>query len=131
MSPQSLLATSFLALTACFSLGCSDSYGFLDMTPRTTPPISVSVSNEGITVPVGVAVAIAVSPYDDDGQPMDKEVKVNLVSGDDRVLGVDSALEERSFVIYGAGPGTTAIFVEIDGVRADLIPGTSTLQQTP
>jgi hypothetical protein len=58
-------------------------------------------------------------------------VVLALIPKNRSVIGVETSLEERSFVFFGVGPGTTSISVEVDHLRRFEIPVTVKLQPAP
>jgi hypothetical protein len=117
-----------MALLGSLTMGCGPSFERLDFTFRTIPPAGVTVAHEGITIPAGVAVGLIVTPMDDSGDEMDEETRIVLESANPGIIGIDPALEERSFVLYGVGAGASGITVDIDGDYQGKIPATVVLQ---
>jgi hypothetical protein len=115
-------------------MGCGPDFERLDFEMRTVAPngVNVTINHKSITIPVGIAVGVIVTPIDDNGDRMgdddDDQVEVLLHSNDPGVIGIDPALERRSFVIYGAGPGSAGILVDVDGEYHGKIPATVVLQ---
>jgi hypothetical protein len=128
--PQQYPALGLLALVGSLAMGCAPEFERLDFTMRTFAPagVTVSVAYEGITIPAGIAVGVVVTPIDDSGDTMDEDVEVLLLSNNPGVIGIDRALENRSFVIYGAGAGSASILVDADGESQGKIPATVVLQ---
>jgi len=121
-------ALGLFALLGSLTMGCGPEFERLDFTLRTIPLDGATIGYGGISIPAGVAVGVIVTPIDDSGDAMEDEVKVLLVSDNPGVIGVDPALEERSFVIYGAGAGTAGVIVDVDGEYHGKIPATVVLQ---
>jgi hypothetical protein len=119
------LAVAALALSAL--TGCGPHFDHLDFEEKTTPPLPVSLLSTGVTVPVGVAVAFA--PIAMDGTERMEDAKVDLVSSDASVLGVDRAVDESAgYVIYGVRAGHAQISIFVDGSAEGSLPATVTAQ---
>ena len=112
-------------------VGCTPDFDHLEITVDTAPPLLVSVNPTNIDLPVGVAVGITATPFDTAGEAMDADVELALIAGNTSVVGVDPSIEDRSFVIYGVGPGTTTISVQVDHRSRSEIPVTVKLQPAP
>jgi len=119
---------SIVGACAVFAAGCTPDFDRLDFVSRTTPPNDVTLTFERVDMQTGVAVGVIVVPSAN-GEEMDDDILVEIRSKNTDVLGVDPALEDRSFVIYGVGPGTTDIVIEIDGSYRGTIPASVILQQ--
>lgn len=112
-----LARAAALATAALVLAGCGPDLNEVKFQIRTAPPgnAALTVSSEGIRMPVGVAVAVLVTPYDESGEIMeededDETARLELSSSDARVFGADRiSLDERSFVLYGVAPGTTEL----------------------
>lgn len=128
---MSSLKLSVLLGAAALGLlsGCGPDYAYLEIGQLTNPPVSVSLTNQGFSVPVGIAVGITIQAIDDRGEPMDTDTPAELLSLNASVLGLSPGLEDSTYVAYGTGPGTTEIAVSVDGERVDHIPVTVMLQQ--
>ena len=103
----------------------------------TDAPGFASIHEEEIRLEEGLAVAVVANPVDDDHDRLDVDTPVELVSSDDRVLGIarlefdPDEEEEKSesrqrgdwyFVIFGHSVGSTAVEVFIDGELEQEIP---------
>jgi len=129
---KKLPTASFLAASALGLLsGCGPDYGYLEVAQLTAPPLAVSVTNQGFSVPVGIAVGISVDAMDSQGEPVDEDYALRLLSMNASVLGLAPGLDDGTYVVFGTGPGTTEIAVELDEERVDHIPVTVLLQQAP
>lgn len=118
----------FAAVLALSTLaGCGPQFDHLDFAPHTTPPLSVSLLSTGITLPEGIAVAV--TPIAMAGGERMDDVRVELISSDGSVLGVDRAEEgEGDYVIYGIRAGSTRVSIFIDGSAEGTLPATVTPQ---
>ncbi len=121
-------AIALMGLLGSALVGCVPDFDHLEMDVDTTPPLGVQIGPTNVTVPVGVAVGVTATPFDTDGEKMDKDVVVDLVPLNQEVIGVETSLDERSFVFFGVGPGTTSITIEVDHQRRGEIPVTVKLQ---
>jgi hypothetical protein len=124
------LPVFFGAAALALLSGCGPDYAYLEIGQLTNPPVSVSLTNQGFSVPVGIAVGITIEAIDDQGEPMDEDVPVELLSMNASVLGLSPGLDEGTYIVFGTGPGTTEISVSVDDERVDHIPVTVMLQQT-
>jgi hypothetical protein len=120
-----------LGIAGSALVGCTPDFDHLEIALDTSAPLAVSVSATDIALPVGVAVGITATPFDTSGEEMDADVVLSLLAGNASVIGVDPSIEDRSFVLYGAGPGTTTLSVQVDHVRRFEIPVTVKLQPAP
>lgn len=121
--------TRFFAAALALSAlaGCGPEIYRLDFAPHTTPPLSVSLLSTGITIPEGIAVAV--TPIAMAGGERMDDVRVELISSDGSVLGVDRAEEgEEDYVIYGIRAGSAQISFFIDGSAEGTLPATVTPQ---
>jgi hypothetical protein len=116
-----------LAGLSALTTGCAEDLE-VDLNARTTAPLPVALSSRSVAVPAGVAVGVNAIPLSN-GDEMDEETTVELISENIQVLGVDRTIEDRSFVFYGVGPGTTDVRVYIDGSFAGTIAATVQLQR--
>jgi hypothetical protein len=123
-------ALALLGLLGGALMGCAPDFDHLEMTIDTTPPLAVSVSPTDVAVPVGIAVGVTATPFDTNGEKMDTDVVLALIPQNQEVIGVQASLDDRSFVFFGVGPGTTSITVEVDHQRRLEIPVTVKLQPT-
>ena len=123
-------ALVFLGLLGGALVGCAPDFDHLEMTIDTTPPLAVSISPTDVAVPVGIAVGVTATPFDTSGEKMDTDVVLALIPRNQQVIGVEASLDDRSFVVFGVGPGTTSITVEVDHQRQLEIPVTVKLQPT-
>jgi len=99
-------------LVALGAIGCGSDYN-VEFRSLTVPPKTVSLDDDQVQIPASIAVAVEVTPYED-GEEMGEDVFVELVSQNHGVIGVDVALEEREFVLYGVEPGSTDIDLYFD-----------------
>jgi hypothetical protein len=125
---KQLLSVMVIAALGALATGCGPDFERIDFANRTTPPVTTVIAYEGIEFKVGIAVATIATAVAD-GEDMDEETVIGLEPVNSDVIGVDPTIEANSFVIYGVGPGTTTINVEIDGELEGEIPVTVTLQQ--
>jgi hypothetical protein len=127
-TPRSFAALMILGLAGSALVGCGPSFDHLDVTLVTVPPLPVSVGPTNVDLPVGVAVGVSATPFDTNGEKMDDDVAVALIPKNASVIGVEANIDERGFVFFGVGPGTTSISVEVDHQRRFDIPVTVKLQ---
>lgn len=125
------VALVVLGIAGSALVGCVPDFDHLEVTLDTTPPLSVSVGSSNIRLPVGVAVGVTATPFDTTGEEMDSDVVLALIPRNEDVLGIDPSIDDRSFVIYGVGPGTTTVSVEVDHLSRFDIPVTVKLQPEP
>ena len=124
----SLGALTILVVFGGGLAGCAPDFDHLEIKIDTLPPLAVSVEPTNVALPVGIAVGITATPFDTSGAEMDSDVVLNLVPKNQQVLGVETSLDGRSFVLFGVGPGTTSISVQVDHVSRSDIPVTVKLQ---
>ncbi len=124
----SLAAVALIGLLGGALVGCVPDFDHLEMELDTTPPLAVSIGSTNVAMPVGVSVGVTVTPFDTNGEEMDSDIVLALISQNQEVIGVETSLDDRSFVFFGAGPGTTSITVEVDHQRRLEIPVTVKLQ---
>jgi len=129
-----------LAATLAGLAGCGPRFDHLDFAETTSPPLPVSFAPHHVGIPAGIAVGVDVTPMDDGGGPLARDVPVVLSSSDEGVLGVafqsmdgsssgdDADKPNRSFVIFGVAPGSAAIHVLVDGEREADVPVTVAAQ---
>ncbi|MEO5727543.1 MAG: hypothetical protein ABI134_03760 [Byssovorax sp.] len=120
-----------MGLAGSALVGCGPSFDHLEFGLLTVPPVSVSVGPTNVELPVGVAVGLTATPFDTDGEKMEDDVVLALIPNNPSVLDVETSTEDRSFVFFGVGPGTTSISVEVDHLRRFDIPVTVKLQPAP
>lgn len=120
-----------MGLAGSALVGCGPSFDHLEIDLVTVPPVSVSVGPTNLELPVGIAVGVTATPFDTDGEKMEDDVVLALIPKNPSVIGVETSIEERSFVFFGVGPGTTSISVEVDHLRRFEIPVTVKLQPAP
>ena len=125
---RSAIALALVGLLGGALMGCAPDFDHLEMQIDTTPPLAVSIGPTNVAVPVGIAVGVTATPFDTDGEKMDADVVLALIPGNQQVIGVQASLDDRSFVFFGVGPGTTSITVEVDHQRRLQIPVTVKLQ---
>lgn len=123
-------ALALVVLLGGALMGCAPDFDHLEMTIDTTPPLAVSISPTDVAVPVGIAVGVTATPFDTNGEKMDTDVVLSMIPQNQEVIGVQASLDDRSFVFFGVGPGTTSITVEVDHQRQLEIPVTVKLQPT-
>lgn len=124
----SAAALALVGLLGGALTGCAPDFDHLEMAIDTTPPLSVSIGATDVALPVGVAVGVTATPFDTNGEKMDADVVLALLPKNQQVIGVVASLDDRSFVFFGVGPGTTSITVEVDHQRRLEIPVTVKLQ---
>ncbi len=124
----SAAALAILGLLAAGLAGCAPGFDHLEIKIDTLPPLAVSVDPTNVELPVGIAVGITATPFDTSGDKMDSDVVLNLVPKNQKVLAVETSLDDRSFVLFGVGPGTTSISVQVDHESRTDIPATVKLQ---
>jgi hypothetical protein len=125
---SSLAAFVTLGLAGSALVGCGPDFDHLEVTPVTVPPLPVSIGPTNVDIPVGIAVGVTATPFDTNGDKMEDDVQVALIPRNAAVIGVDATIDERGFVFFGVGPGTTSIDVEVDHQRRFDIPVTVKLQ---
>ena len=122
-------AVALMGILGSALTGCIPDFDHLEMKIATTPPLSVSIGSTNVDLPVGIAVGVTVTPFDTDGEEMDSDVVLSLIPANQQVVGVEASLDDRSFVFFGTGAGTTSISVEVDHQTRFDIPVTVKLQQ--
>ena len=128
---SSAVALAVMGIAGSALVGCVPDFDHLEISVDTSPPLPVSVGATNVALPVGVAVGITATPFDTVGEEMDSDVVLSLISGNASVIGVDPSIDDRSFVLYGVGPGTTTISVQVDHLSRFDIPVTVKLQPAP
>jgi hypothetical protein len=128
---SSAIAFVMMGLAGSALVGCTPDFDHLEVELVTVPPLSVSVGPTNVELPVGVAVGVTATPFDTDGEEMEDDVVLALIPLNASVIGVETSIDERSFVLFGVGPGTTSISVEVDHLRRFEIPVTVKLQPAP
>jgi hypothetical protein len=123
-----MVALTVLGLLGVGLAGCAPDFDHLEIQIDTLPPLAVSVEPTNVDLPVGIAVGITATPFDTSGEKMDSDVVLNLVPKNQQVIGVETSLDDRSFVLFGVGPGTTSISVQVDHESRSDIPVTVKLQ---
>ncbi|MEP7124601.1 MAG: hypothetical protein ABJE95_26975 [Byssovorax sp.] len=121
-------AHALLALLGGALVGCAPDFDHLEMKIDTTPPLAVAISSTDVALPVGIAVGVTATPFDTNGEKMDTDVVLDMTPQNQEVIGVQASLDDRSFVFFGVGAGTTSITVEVDHLRRLTIPVTVKLQ---
>jgi hypothetical protein len=121
-------AVALMGLFGGALMGCVPDFDHLEIKVDTSPPLAVSIGATDVAVPVGIAVGVTATPFDTNGEKMDSDVVLALIPKNPQVLGVEASLDDRSFVFFGAGPGTTTISVEVDHQTRFDIPVTVKLQ---
>lgn len=125
---SSTAALALIGLLGGALMGCAPDFDHLEMQIDTTPPLAVSVGPTNVALPVGVAVGITATPFDTNGEKMATDVVLALIPENQQVIGVETSLDDRSFVLFGVGPGTTSLTVEVDHQRRLEIPVAVKLQ---
>ncbi len=126
-----LLAKAALAAAALLALGaqgCAPSFDHLVFDQRTSPPLSVTLTQEQIAIPAGIAVDFIPVPMDGT-KKLDKPV--SLTSSNPSVLGVAPDADGTGFVIFGVAQGTATLDVVYDGNEEPGIPATVSSQSQP
>jgi hypothetical protein len=131
MKLRSATALVMMALAGSALVGCAPDFDHVELDLVTLPPLAVSVGQRNVDMPVGVAVGVIATPFDTNGEKMDDDVVLDLISENEGVIGVETSVDERSFVLFGVGPGTTTISVEVDHLKRTEIPVTVKLQPAP
>ncbi len=114
------IALSLLLLAAA----CHPTYGHVDLTLYSSPPVPVRVESDEVELPVGVAVAIDVEPKSGNDYEYFKDDEVTLDTEDRQILRVDPTENPRRFVLTGVKAGQTCVVVEVFGEREECIPAT-------
>ncbi len=109
------IALAFAALSA---VGCS--HVTVDLATLTHPPRAVSISLDGISVPVGIAAGVDARVFDGDSRDTRSKVDIAAVPAD--VLGVDRTLDKNHFVLYGIRTGSATVEIYVDGDRVSRLP---------
>jgi hypothetical protein len=125
----SAAALALVGLLGGGLMGCAPDFDHLEMKIETTPPLAVSIGTTSVAMPVGIAVGITATPFDTNGEKMDSDVELAMIPQNEQVIGVEDSLDDRSFVLFGVGPGTTSITVEVSHLKRLEIPVTVKLQQ--
>lgn len=115
-----IIALSLLLLAAA----CHPTYGRVDLTLYSSPPVPVRVESDEVELPVGVAVAIDVEPKSGNDYEYFKDDEVTLDTEDRQILRVDPTENPRRFVLTGVKAGQTCVVVEVFGEREECIPAT-------
>lgn len=102
--------------------GCGQQPG-VGLEARTEPPLDTTLTEDEIRIYAGIAVAVDAVPMAG-GEPTEDGTSVTLVSGNSNVLGVDPALTDGVFVIYGVMPGTADVRVFMNNEPVGDIPAT-------
>lgn len=101
---------------------CQPSFGYLEVTVRSSPPLPVSVRDHRFELPVGVAVLIAVEPMSDNINDYVETDRLDLSPSDAAILDIEPGPESRTFVLIGVNPGETCVDVYINGRAEQCIP---------
>jgi hypothetical protein len=129
---KSAMVLVMMAFAGSALVGCTPDFDHVELELVTTPPLPVSVGQRNVDLPVGVAVGVIATPFDTNGEKMDDDdVVFDLISDNEGVIGVETSVDESSFVLFGVGPGTTTISVEVDHLKRSDIPVTVKLQPAP
>lgn len=123
-----MAAVALMGLLGGALTGCAPDFDHLEIKVDTTPPLAVSIGPTDVALPVGIAVGVTATPFDTNGEKMDSDVVLALIPQNQQVIGVETSIDDRSFVFFGTGPGTTSISVEVDHQRRFEIPVTVKLQ---
>ena len=119
--PSTLLLTAVGALLA----GCTPDLTSVQLTQITTPPLEVTVSPAGISLPDGIAVAVDVMGINDEG---DEEDNLSVSAASGSVGSVETETTDR-FVLYGISPGTDTLTFTATSVDGSVdVPVTVTAQ---
>lgn len=113
-----IIALSLLLLAAA----CHPTYGHVELTLKSSPPVPVRIDSDEIELPVGVAVAVEVEPRSGNDYEYFKDDEVTLDTEDRKVLRVDPTANPRRFVLTGVAAGETCVVVEVFGDREECIP---------
>lgn len=128
---RSAVGLLLMGLAGSALVGCAPDFDHLEIDLVTVPPLPVSVRPTNVELPVGVAVGLTATPFDTNGEKMEDDVVLALIPQNPSVIGVETTLDDRSFVFFGVGPGTTSISVDVDHQRRFDIPVTVKLQPPP
>lgn len=123
-----LAAMALMGILGGATTGCVPDFDHLEMKVDTTPPLAVSIGPTDVALPVGIAVGVTATPFDTSGEKMATDVVLALIPQNQQVVGVEAAIDDRAFVFFGTGPGTTSISVEVDHKARFDIPVTVKLQ---
>lgn len=115
-----------LALVAS-SAGCSSEY-WVDFTYVSDAAPSVLVDSDRIEIPAGLAVGVTATPVEDGERT---GLALDMVPVRPGIIGIDQALEERQWVIYGISAGATSIELWFAGELVGEMPAVVTEQHAP
>lgn len=105
--------------------GCSPELTSVQFTQLTNPPLEVTLSAEGITVPDGIAVAADLVGISEEG---DEEDNLSISPASGPLGWVETGTTDR-FVFYGTSPGTGTLTFTATGTDGSVeIPVTVTAQ---
>jgi hypothetical protein len=107
------LGVGLAAALAIGAAGC-DPFTRLDFTDQTSVPSDDQVRFEQIRLTEGRAIGVIAKPMQGD-EPMDDDTTVELASHDADIAGVGPSIKKHSFVVFGAGRGTTSFSVTVNG----------------
>lgn len=107
--------------------GCSSDY-WVDFAYVSDAAPSVLVDSDRIEIPAGLAVGVTATPVEDGER---QGIDLDMVPVRSGIIGIDQALEERQWVIYGVSPGTTSIELWFAGELVGEMPAVVTEQHTP
>jgi hypothetical protein len=109
---------------AMLVVGCSEpSMQRVEITLENKPPLAVTVSGAGITIPAGIAIAVVVTPVVEGKQTTDS-VTVACGGACDAIDGT----EPNEMFILGVKPGTDSLFISSTDHGSIRVPITVTEQ---
>lgn len=111
-----------LSLLAALAIGCAPSFDHLDLRPKSTPPLPVTLSSTQISMPIGIAVDV--TPIAMAGTEQLKDASIELRPSDAGVLRVDPRFGSTDLVLSAQGQGKTELQVIVDGELKMTIPVT-------
>ncbi len=111
---------------AASCVACSNDY-YVDFSYISDAPPSVLIDRDSMEIPAGIAVGVKAFPMEDDRR---EDAALDLVAARPGIIGIDSSLEEDTWVVFGSSPGVTEVEVWFDGELVGEIPARVTEQHT-
>jgi hypothetical protein len=112
---------------ALFTSGCASDY-WVALTTISDAPPSVQVNRSRIEIPAGLAVGVRAEAMEDDERTGQQVDFVPVRAG---IIGIEQALENDEWVIYGVSPGNTDVEVWFDDELVAEMPAVITEQHPP
>jgi hypothetical protein len=105
------LLSTLTLVVGVMAIGCS-SERRVDFRILTNAPPEILVTGDLIEIPAGMAVGVrAVAVIDDERRPD----RVELFPQRNNIVGIEPSLGDRTWVIWGINPGSTAVEIFIAG----------------